>query len=574
MMLVKVLLLVAAVSADNRLKTANGDWENCDNWTVGCPASSVTYNAVIDKAIVFDTSDPNGHSEGTEITIEGPDGMLTIDCDDCVFIIGDSDTHSPTNSPTDAPTDFPTDSPTDAPTGAPTGAPTDAPTKAPTVRTIDQDLIGHWTYDDGTCNDNAGRQSTTMQNSPSFTTVKNNRGLESTNRPGKALTVTGGNGCIVNSLANHVWGRKFTACTWFKRAANDGAYRGIVSTGYHDNGSWEFRLGREGGGTQGGGGIMNSLAWKWFLPPNTFPVAKWSHVCMTYDADAGSNAGHMYVNGVDTGIVGASFGDMKTTANAMYIGTGTGREDFSGQIDETRIYSAALTPALIMEIYDSELIETPPAPPIDVGLIGHWTYDDGTCNDSAGRQSTTMQNSPSFTTGTRGQALSVNGANGCTVNSLANHVWGRKFTACTWFKRAANDGAYRGIVSTGYYTNGSWEFRLGREGGGTQGGGGIMNSLAWKWWLPANTFPVAKWNHVCMTYDADAGSNAGHYYVNGVDTGIVGASFGDMKTTANAMYIGAGTGTEDFSGQIDETRIYNVALTPALITQIYDTESA
>jgi len=102
MMFVKVLLLVAAVSADNRPIAANGDWEDCDNWTVGCPASNVAYNAVIDKAIVFDTSDPNGHSEGTEITIE-TNGMLTIDVD-CVFIIGDTGTHAPTKSPTQAPT--------------------------------------------------------------------------------------------------------------------------------------------------------------------------------------------------------------------------------------------------------------------------------------------------------------------------------------------------------------------------------------------------------------------------------------------------------------------------------------
>ena len=84
-MFVKVLLLVAAVSADNRPIAANGDWEDCDNWTVGCPASSITYNAVIDKAITFDTSDANGHSEGTMITIEGS-GKLTIQ-GNAVFII-------------------------------------------------------------------------------------------------------------------------------------------------------------------------------------------------------------------------------------------------------------------------------------------------------------------------------------------------------------------------------------------------------------------------------------------------------------------------------------------------------
>ena len=68
------------------------------------------------------------------------------------------------------------------------------------------------------------------------------------------------------------------------------------------------------------------------------------------------------------------------------------------------------------------------------------------------------------------------GGSHCRVNSLANHAWGRKFSACVWFKRDGSDGNYQGIFSTGYYTSGAWEFRLGREDGGTRGGGGIMVS--------------------------------------------------------------------------------------------------
>ena len=58
-----------------------------------------------------------------------------------------------------------------------------------------------------------------------------------------------------------------------------------------------------------------------------------------------------------------------------------------------------------------------------------------------------------------------------------------------------------------------------------------------------------------MTYDADAGSSAGHFYVNGIDTGIVGSAFGAMKTVSNPVYIGiAGHGSESSCGHIDNAR--------------------
>jgi hypothetical protein len=54
----------------------------------------------------------------------------------------------------------------------------------------------------------------------------------------------------------------------------------------------------------------------------------------------------------------------------------------------------------------------------------------------------------------------------------------------------------------------------------------------------------------------------------------VGASFGDMKTTSQAVHIGSGTGKEGFVGQIDDTRIYSVAIGPDIVQAIYDLEKA
>merc|ERR1712032_1201325 len=116
------------------------------------------------------------------------------------------------------------------------------------------------------------------------------------------------------------------------------------------------------------------------------------------------------------------------------------------------------------------------------------------------------------------------------------YQWGNEFTTCTWFKRTAADGRYQGIFSNGYNIRGSWEFRLGREAGGTSGGGGISGENNWRWFLKKE-FALNQWHHVCMTYDA-AHSNSAHFYHNGKDVGITGPASKPMKTGPNSVQIG------------------------------------
>ena len=133
------------------------------------------------------------------------------------------------------------------------------------------------------------------------------------------------------------------------------------------------------------------------------------------------------------------------------------------------------------------------------------------------------------------------------VDAFSNFDWGSAVTISLWFKRTSADG-YQSIISNGYYDTGSWEIRMGREGGGTMLGGGFITADHGTAWDHVGDFysdhdtlqgrvpPAAlnTWNHVAMTYDGEVV----HFYVNGVQQGGIMNDSGDLVTAAGALRIG------------------------------------
>jgi len=147
--------------------------------------------------------------------------------------------------------------------------------------------------------------------------------------------------------------------------------------------------------------------------------------------------------------------------------------------------------------------------------------------------------------------------------SLANFDFGGEFTVSVWFKRASNDGNYQGIVSTGYYTNGNFEIRMGRENGGTMVGGGVgVSGKPTMWDFVYLRAEVGQWNHVVMSYSSSR--KVLNYYINGVQQKTDGpagvldkAMTGAMLRSSNPFYIGgAQPGQEVFRGAIKDVRLY------------------
>lgn len=193
-----------------------------------------------------------------------------------------------------------------------------------------------------------------------------------------------------------------------------------------------------------------------------------------------------------------------------------------------------------------------PVTGLGTNLLARWKFDAGsgtTAVDSAGGNTGTLVNGPTWTTGYSGTAVSFDGVNDVvtTTASLLNNR--SAFTVAGWYKSSYTTGT----VSL-FGQNDVVE--LGLSGGKvsvwTAGGGSASSS----------TLPTAnQWHHVTCVGDG----NGVRLYVDGVLAGSGGPA-ANYGSSADPVRIGAGVWSSSgnpFTGQIDDVRIYSRALSAA-----------
>ena len=195
------------------------------------------------------------------------------------------------------------------------------------------------------------------------------------------------------------------------------------------------------------------------------------------------------------------------------------------------------------------------------GLIAHYPFNGNASDESGnGRHGVVMGAYPATDRFGRSQsAYGFNGNGRIIVDAFRGHTWGQNFTVSVWFQRTGQWWNYQGIVNNGYYTNGSWEIRMGRENEGTLLGGGVLTTADPRPWDFSTYASQNTWHHVVMTYD---GSSLA-FYLDGAVVGIQRRDSGNILTRNTPLTIGqAGPGTvnEYFHGFIDDIRIYGRAL--------------
>ena len=202
---------------------------------------------------------------------------------------------------------------------------------------------------------------------------------------------------------------------------------------------------------------------------------------------------------------------------------------------------------------------TPAAPAVPPGLVGAWAFGEGsgaTTVDASGNGNTGTINGATWSTAGRyGNALSFNGTNTTVrVPSSASLNVTSAMTLSAWIRPAASQGGWRTILQRqvdAYFLNASND-----TGALRPSGGGTFGS-ATDWVGGPTASPVNAWTHVALTYDG----TIMRLYINGTQVATK-ARTGTVQTTTNPLWIGGNQPYgEYFNGLIDETRIYNRALT-------------
>jgi Concanavalin A-like lectin/glucanases superfamily/NHL repeat len=488
-------------------------------------------------------------------------------------------------------------------------------TNAFTISTLST-LVGYWPLDEGsgtTTADLSGNNNTGTLIGASWTTGKVNN----------ALSFNGTNNYVnvgtPSPAALQLGTSSFTVSAWFKTSNSTSPTR-VVSSGDNTSSSGYY-LGVGSGSTcssnygcvsAGLGSSPTTNTVTFATSATTFNDGNWHQETMVIDRTAGT--AQLYVDGVlqplslsaaSCGAISGSTsinlagGTACTNLNASGTehftigGNNISSQSFNGSIDEVRVYGSALNSSLIQNQY---AIDTTASP------TSYWPLDENsgtTAYDSSSNHNNgTLTGGPTWTNGVLNSALSFNGStNYVTMGTPATLKFGvGSFTIMSWFKTTAT--ASERIVSTGVssWSNG-FDLGVNTTGacsagcvGAEIGGGSKAASVSFG--TTATTFNDGNWHQAAMIIDQTA--NTAQLYVDGIaqplstQSGTCGTASGtsiDISTCISATatsstdpftlgaYHSGSTTNSQFTGTIDEVRVYNSALTGPQIFNRYNNDT-
>ncbi|HYO24314.1 MAG TPA: LamG domain-containing protein [Lacipirellulaceae bacterium] len=282
----------------------------------------------------------------------------------------------------------------------------------------------------------------------------------------------------------------------------------------------------------------------------------WYHIAAMYDAADESYA--VYVNGTldKSGVSGVALAAQG--AAQLSFGTRTGTTNrFAGGMDDVRIYNRKLSPWEVYQIY---------------GLMAWYKLDEASgtaAADSTGRgQDGVYSGSPTLNVSangasSQGTAVAFTGANSMQATGLYDKS--TSVSAAAWVRLDGADTAGAEVISLGDY----FVIRL-NNGGANEARAYYYNGSTWVTAVANITVLNTGWHHFAAVLDA--GSTL-KLYIDGVQAG-------STATSGTIAYTGRGSNTRvathgwtatnaDLTGRIDDVRVFNRALKPDEVFQLY-----
>ena len=293
----------------------------------------------------------------------------------------------------------------------------------------------------------------------------------------------------------------------------------------------------------------------------------WHHLAAVYDRDANLT---LYLDGRQDGtpvdISAFSATDISNSENAC-IGAGCGGSPIKAQLDHMQIYSYARTPAQIAWDYNRGK------------PIGWWKLDDGqglTARDSSGNNNygtlASMTPATDWVAGKFGKALDFDGSNDnvftASTSFIANGNEPHSVTAWIYPRIVSSN---KSIYSFGEFDDLNYNTMLGINSSGNL----VWNCNGFFSFNSCTIFDSGlaispnQWHFVSfartasdITFRVDdrisTVSSAGNGPIT-PDRHMIGISY--LNGNPNNTY---------FNGLIDDVRVYNYALTPAQVLEVYN----
>ena len=303
----------------------------------------------------------------------------------------------------------------------------------------------------------------------------------------------------------------------------------------------------------------------------------WHHIAYTAN---GSTAPKLYIDGSEVGTpqyTDAARCAYYTSSEPLDIGhfAGVAAYNYEGLIDQVRIYDVALSSLDVSNLYAETASDTSTLS-FPSGQTAIATYQlDGNSTDLSGNYNGTDTNVTYAYDGTEsnieyrfgrfGQAAVFNGSSSY-VDLGSTIIKQLPMSISLWLNPVTSSNAtfysnYDGSSVKGFYCR-------------VQADGTFLvdayNGISNRTLLSGTTGSVTDntWSHVAITFD----SLNIKLYINGVETdtaSVVAAGIGFTASEPTKLGI-RGTSSDPYNGQMDQVRVFNTALTPAQVTQLYN----
>lgn len=283
------------------------------------------------------------------------------------------------------------------------------------------------------------------------------------------------------------------------------------------------------------------------------------------------------------------------TSSTLYVGMDSdgSSNGWVGFIDELAIYNYALTQSQINADANQGAIQfgAQNPDPLTDGLVGYWKMDESSGTnvaDSSGNGNTGTAadadvgngdgNTPPSATGSAkfGYARYFDGIDdyiNAGSNSSLDDLPLNDFTVSTWINPDVCNSEIKYSIAKSGGTSHGWTINFTNSSCNPRIVVWYSTTMA-DYIASNNTISSGQWQQLTTVWNAS--TKTAKIYINGAETTYATQTPGEGSLTSDASdslffgYHSTQTGTRHYDGIMDETRIYNRALSPAEVQQLYE----
>ncbi len=430
-------------------------------------------------------------------------------------------------------------------------------------------LVGWWPFN-GNANDESGNNNNGTVNGATLT-------ADRFGNAGKAYGFDGDQDFIVVENSNSLNPSQISFSFWANFTTDNSAVLGKVDPTTPENFAYTFihnYSGNSGGflthwNTSGSCAYPVPSVGQTVGPAGIIQNSVWNHIVVVID---GNGLCRHFINGT----LAHTFSDLplngcNNSNSKLYFGRhwGGGPIWMNGSLDDIAIYNRALSPTEITQLYTGQVATTANCPTFPAslaqGLVGYWPFC-GNALDESGNNNHGTVNGASLTTDRFGNAGSAYGFDGVNdrIEINNNPVFNQGPISVSAWVRVNNIGFYDLITKDGQGNPNTRQWtlqtnnKLPRFGAFSNNGEFTLDGQ--------DTLVSQKWVHLVGVYSLTEVK----IFQNGIQvgslpmTGILAQGLEPLRFGGNVVQ------SNYFDGSLDDIAIWNRALTPQEIQQVYN----